>query len=200
MKFVMRYIFKVIYWPVLVVLSVLHFPRFIGRKNIPEGPALICANHPGLADPVWAVLAMKDRKIPWIMAKKQIMDTPVLGRFLSWFGAFGVDRDAADINAIKRALKHLRDGDKLLIFPEGTRVKKGKTVTPKSGALMIANRAGVPVVPLYITHHRKPFQPIKCVFGTPYLPELGKRPSAEELEKASAELMQTIYGLAEVRK
>ena len=195
----MYYGLKVIYWPVLFVMSLLHFPIFKGRKNLPEGGALLCSNHSGLADPVWVVLLMRDKQMPWFMAKKEVMEAPVLGRFLSWFGAFPVDRDGADINAIKKSLGYLKNGDKLLIFPEGTRVKKGKQVEPKSGAVLLAHRAGVPIVPIYLTPTRKPFQPIRCIMGEPYHPEFSaRRPSAEELEAETAKLMQKIYDLGKV--
>ena len=195
----MYYGLKVIYWPVLFVMSLLHFPIFKGREHLPEGGALLCANHSGLADPVWVVLLMRDKQMPWFMAKKEVMDAPVLGRFLSWFGAFPVDRDGADINAIKKSLGYLKNGDKLLIFPEGTRVKKGKQVEPKSGAVLLAHRTGVPIVPIYLTPNRKPFQPIRCIMGEPYHPEFSsRRPSNEELEAETQKLMQKIYDLGKV--
>lgn len=198
MKWMMYYGLKVIYWPVLFFMSLLHFPRFSGRENLPQGGAMLCANHSGLADPIWVVLLMHDKQMPWFMAKKEVMDKPVIGRFLSWFGAFGVDREGADITAIKTSLGHLRDGDKLLVFPEGTRVKKGKQVTPKHGAVLLASRAGVPIVPIYITPNRKLFQPIRCIMGEPYFPQVPPRhASSEELAQATQELMQKIYSLGE---
>lgn len=192
----MRNGLKIIYWPILFFMSLWHFPRFRGRKNIPEGAAVLCANHTGLADPVWVVLAARQKHMFWIMAKKQVMDKPVIGRLLSWFGAFGVDRDGADVAAIKKSLTVLREGERLLIFPEGTRVKKGMQVAPKPGAVMLANRAGVPLVPIYITPNRKPFQPIRVIIGEPWQPVFaGKKAAAAELETATAELMQKIEQL-----
>ncbi|MDY2719621.1 MAG: lysophospholipid acyltransferase family protein [Candidatus Faecousia sp.] len=198
MKFWRYYIYNIVYWPVWVVMGIWHFHRFSGRENVPEGPAVVCCNHSGLADPVWAVLVMHDRIVPWIMAKKSVVETPVLGAFLRGWGAFGVDRDHADLEAVKKSLRVLRDGEKLLIFPEGTRMREGKQVAPKSGAVMIANRAGVPLLPVYISPRKYPFQKMRCVVGQPYTPQLsGKRPSPEELNRATEELMQKIYRLGE---
>lgn len=196
MSFTRGPLFRFIRWPVLWIMSLFHWPKFIGRENVPEGPCVICANHSGLADPVWAVLAMKPRVTPWIMAKESVMTKPVIKNILAAFGAFGVDRDNPDINAIKQSLKVLKDGEQLLIFPEGTRVKNGKQVEPKSGAVMLANRVGVPVLPMYITRNRKPFQKIKVVIGKPCSPEFeSKKPSSEELQAATNELMQKIYAM-----
>lgn len=201
MNFVRRYVYRIIRWPLLLILSLYHIPRFLRKKNVPKGAALLCGNHSGLLDPAWMILGSGEREVPWIMAKQEALRVPVFGRLLRAFGAFPVDREGADINAIKLSLKHLKDGDKLLIFPEGTRVKKGKQVEPKQGAVLLAHKTGVPIVPIYLTPNRKPFQPIKCVYGEPYHPEFaGRRPTSEELELRTQELMQRIYGLAEVKK
>lgn len=200
MNLVRKYVYRISYWPTLIVMSLLHFPLFKGRKNIPKGPAILCANHSGLADPVWVVLAAKEPKVPWIMAKKSVVEKPVIGPFLAAWGAYGVDRDNPDLHAVKKSLTELKNGEKLIIFPQGTRVKKGKVVTPKSGAVMLAHRAGVPVVPIFVTPDRKPFQPIHVNVGEPYLvrPE-EKKLSAEELEAETELLMQKIYALGEKR-
>lgn len=196
MKYTRGILYRIIRWPILWIMSLYHRPKFIGRENMPKEACVICGNHSGLADPVWAVLAMKPHMVPWIMAKKSVMSKPVIKNILGAFGAFGVDRDNPDINAIKKSLKVLKDGEQLLIFPEGTRVKKGKTVEPKSGAVMLANRAGVPIVPIYITRNRKPFRKIKVVIGKPYTPAFeSKKPTAEELQAATTDLMQKIYAM-----
>ena len=117
--------------------------RVIGKENIPEsGAYLICPNHRGMADPIWIILAMNPGHIPRIMAKKEVFRVPVLNRFVTWLGAFGVDRQGVDIQAIKTGLRCLKEGQQLMIFPEGTRVKPGMRVEPKRGALMLANRVG----------------------------------------------------------
>ena len=132
------------------------------------------------------------------MARKSLFEKPVFGPFLRTFRAFPVDRDNPDMGAIKKSLTVLKNGEKLLIFPEGTRVKNGKKSEPKSGAVMLAQRAGVPLVPIYITHGRKPFQPIKVVMGEAYTPEYSsRRPDSAELEEKTAELMAKVYRLGE---
>ena len=85
-------------------------------------------------------MAMGTKYPPYTMAKKSVMDKPFGGWFLSKFRVFPVDRDNADLNAIKKSLKILKSGEKLLIFPEGTRVKHGKQVRAKAGAVMLLEK------------------------------------------------------------
>ena len=196
--FAVKYIYPILWWICRIFLPLYHWPSFQGRENLPEGPCVICGNHSGFADPLWVFLLMKTRMPPWTMARKSLFEKPVFGRFLASMRAFPVDRDNVDIKAIKKSLSVLKNGEKLLIFPEGTRIKKGKVSQPKSGAVLLAQRAGVPLVPVYITHGRKPFQPIKVVMGEAYTPEYSsRRPDAEELERHTAELMKKVYALGE---
>ena len=196
--FAVKFFYPIIYFFLWAFMRFYHWPRFLGRKNLPDGPCVICANHSGFADPIWVFLLLGVKNLPWTMAKKSVMDKPGFGRFLAAFRAFPVDRDNVDIKAIKKSLTVLKEGDRLLIFPEGTRVKNGKKSEPKSGAVLLAQRAGVPLVPVYITHGRKPFQPIKVVMGEAYTPAYtSRRPDNAEYERHTTELMARIYALGE---
>ena len=199
MSFALRF-YPFFYWLLWLTLRFWHWPTFRGRENLPEGPCVLCCNHSGFADPLWVFLTLGVHNLPWTMAKKSVMQTPVLGKFLAAYRAFAVDRDNPDMTSIKKSLRVLRDGDRLLIFPEGTRVKHGKQVQAKSGAVMLAHRAGVPVVPIYLTPNRRPFMPIRCEIGKAYTPEFAdKRATAAELEQATTELMAKIYAMGEKR-
>ena len=191
-----KYVYPILWWILRVCLAIYHWPSFIGRENLPAGPCVICANHSGFADPLWVFLHMGIKNLPWTMARKSLFEKPVFGPFLRTFRAFPVDRDNPDMAAIKKSLGVLKNGERLLIFPEGTRIKKGKKSEPKSGAVMLAQRAGVPLVPVYVTHGRKPFQPIKIVMGEAYTPDWScRRPDSTELEEKTAELMAKVYAL-----
>ena len=196
--FAVRYIYPILWWILRIFMPLYHWPTFRGRENLPSGPCVICGNHSGFADPLWVFLLMKTRFPPWTMARSSLFEKPVFGRFLAAFRAFPVDRDNVDIAAVKKSLSVLKNGEKLLIFPEGTRVKKGKKSEPKSGAVLLAQRAGVPLVPVYITHGRKPFQPIRVVMGEAYTPAYtSRRPDGAELDRHTAELMEKVYRLGE---
>jgi 1-acyl-sn-glycerol-3-phosphate acyltransferase len=107
-----------------------------------------------------------------------------------------VDRSINDITSIKTALGYLKNGERVLIFPEGTRAAKHDAGSAKSGAVKLAERAGVPVVPVFIPRRKPFFRKRKIVFGEPYYIEkqTGKR-NADDYAKLSEDLMNIIQAL-----
>ena len=168
-----------------------------GRENIPDGPCVICSNHVGMADPIWAIFALRQPQIFRIMAKDQLMHVPILKYLFRWIGMIGIKRGEGDIVAVKTALKALRSGEKLLIYPEGTRVRRVR-IEAKTGAVMLAQRAGCPILPLYMQRRRHPFSPLQAVIGMPfYVETAGLRPTAEELREQTDAMMDKIYAMGE---
>ena len=172
--------------------------RVEGRERIPEDAAVLCCNHSGMTDPVWVIAFGKLKCLPCIMAKKELFQNRFLAWFLGALGAFPVDRGAVDINAVKTSMQALKAGNKLLIFPEGTRVKEGMKVEPHSGALLIGARMKTPIVPVYLSRKRRLFSSVRVIFGEPYFPEYAdSKPTNEELGLRTAELMEKIYQMGE---
>ena len=189
-----RFLYAVI-WPFFNLMRPL---RVHGREHIPEGAAVICPNHTTIGDPFYVVFAFGWRYPMRAMAKIQIMRVPFIGWILSKAGAFGVDRGHADMKAVKTALKFLKDGSKLLMFPEGTRVHQGEDVAAKTGAAMFSTRTGVPLLPVYIQPKKKLFRRNDVVIGEPYYPQFeGRKPTADELDGITRELMDRIHKLGE---
>ena len=174
--------------------------RVMGRENIPQGAAVICPNHTTIGDPFYVVFAFGHRYPMRAMAKIQIMRVPFIGWILGKAGVFGVDRGHADMKAVKTALKVLREGNKLLMFPEGTRVHQGEDVSAKTGAAMFACRTGVPLLPVYIQPQKRLFARNLVVIGKPYYPQFsGRKPTADELDAITDRLMDQVHALGEVR-
>ena len=182
-----------IIWP---VYNILRPVRAIGREHIPDGPAVICPNHSSNRDPFHVVYAFGWRYPMRAMAKVQLMRLPFVGWILGKAGVFGVDRDKTDVKAVKTALGVLKNGNKLLMFPEGTRVRGGEDVAAKTGAAMFATRTGVPLLPVYILQKKKLFARNVVVIGEPYCPRFaGRKPTAEELDAITQELMDRVRAL-----
>ena len=132
------------------------------------------------------------------MAKVQLMRLPFVGWILGKAGVFGVDRDKTDVKAVKTALGVLKNGNKLLLFPEGTRVRGGEDVAAKTGAAMFATRTGAPLLPVYIRQQKRAFSRSVVVIGEPYYPNFaGRKPTAEELDAITQELMDRVHALKE---
>lgn len=175
--------------------------KVIGHENIPEGAVVICPNHTYWNDPFCVVFAFGKNFVMRAMAKMEIMNWPVVGPVLGKCGVFGVDRGNTDMKAARQAMKSLKEGSKLLMFPEGTRVKEGESVDAKAGAALFATRCGVPLLPVYIHNTKKLFKQNIIVIGKPYMPEYeGRKASSEELQKIAQEVQTRIYALGEAVK
>ena len=183
----------------LVVMRIWHpIIRVRGKENIPDGAAVMCCNHSAFSDPVWIIVYGNLPVLPRTMAKKEAIKTPVIGALYQKLGGFPVDRNGADISAVKTAMKTLKEGNKLIIFPEGTRIRGGKKSEPHNGAMLIAARTKAPVVPIFLSTKKRPFSKVDLVFGKPYNPEFSdKHPSTDEMDKLSADLMEQIYKMGE---
>lgn len=116
-----------------------------GREHLPaEGGVIVVSNHLNNADPPIIGAAIARRRVRF-MAKIELFRPP-----FSWvirsYGAFPVRRFEADVGALLTAERHLRRGEIIGMFPEGTRSRTGKTGKPHPGTALIALRSGVPVV------------------------------------------------------
>jgi 1-acyl-sn-glycerol-3-phosphate acyltransferase len=121
-------------------------PKVTGVENVPvTGGLVVAANHRSYLDP--PLLGTWFPRPIHYMAKQELWKIPLLGPLISSVNAFPVNRDAADIGSIKRALRILRDGGLVGIFPEGTRNVSGEAEV-KSGAVVLASSAQCPVVPV----------------------------------------------------
>lgn len=166
--------------------------KVIGRENIPAGGCVICPNHSDVIDPPLVSAAMGNSHRIRLMAKKELFSSRSFGNLITWLGAFPVDRDRADITAIKTALQAVKDGCKLIIFPQGTRdAAEGET---KEGAAMLALRTRAPIVPVYVTEHKKFRTHAKVVFGEPFQPD----PKTRDYAAVSEDILRRIYALREV--
>ncbi len=191
--------FAILYCVVWPFFNLFHPCKAIGRENIPEGAAILCPNHTRMSDPFFVVFAMGLKIRPRVMAKAEVMSVPFIGWILKKAGVFAVERGKSDVGAVKEAIKCLKGGDKLLLFPEGTRHRDGTIdESGKSGAAMFSVRTETPLVPIYIPAEKKWFRRTPVVFGEPFLPQVeGRKGSAEEYKAIARELMSRIAALEE---
>jgi 1-acyl-sn-glycerol-3-phosphate acyltransferase len=170
--------------------------RYTGRENLPEGAAMLCANHSSNLDPIVMSMGMSMKIHPHYMAKVELFKIPLLAQVLRAIGTITVNRQQKDIAAIKTAMKYLKAGEKVGIFPEGTRVRTDDGGDAKRGAVQIADQMSAPVVPIYITRKKRVFGVCRIVIGKPYFvnPERRKL-SAGDYQLLADGLMEKIMAL-----
>lgn len=192
---------EIVYPPVIVAIKSLwkylgiQFD-FQGVKNLPtKGGAVLCMNHIGYLD--FALVgtgALPANRYIRFMAKKEIFDHKIAGPLMRGMHHISVDRDSGSSSFVA-ALRALRSGEIIGIFPEGTISRSFEIEDLKSGAIRLSMAAGVPIIPVavwgsqrIITKQRKPDfkrrkHPVHVAFGEPYLVTKGT-----DVELAEAEL------------
>jgi 1-acyl-sn-glycerol-3-phosphate acyltransferase len=146
--------------------------RARGLENLPERGFVLAANHTSNFDPWPLGIPLYPRRMLRFMAKSELFN-PILKPILVGGGAFPVRRGEADLEAISRAVELVRDGEIVVMFPEGTRRKKGlrkrHQARAHTGAARIALAADAPLVPAAIkgTDRLTRLGPLRVAYGTP---------------------------------
>src|SRR6202163_910118 len=143
----------VLYWTLRAILV----PAFLiylrmqrtGREHLPkEGPLLLASNHRSFLDPF--VIGTLVKRPVYYMAKRELFEKPWQAWILSALGAFPVDRGAGDGDAMATARAILERGDCVVVFPEGTRMRRGPLGEPRRGIGRLALETGAPVAPIAV--------------------------------------------------
>lgn len=183
---------RAVFLVTVTVLRPIFWTKAKGKENIPSGGCLVCPNHTTATDAVSLVLALGNHCDYAAMAKAELFKNRILAWFLTAVGGFPVNREGNDLSAIRLGTKALKDGKKLLLFPEGTRRRDGKLGPAKAGAGMFALRAGVPIVPVYITPGKKLFRLTTVRFGEAFYPDSVGDKHSEQYQNASDQIMDRI--------
>lgn len=198
-----------IVWAVLwIILKPCFRFRAVGLETVRalkgrQGGLIVC-DHVSYTDPVFHYLVIRPSQWPRFMAKSDVMKG-FFGWFLGMHGAFPVDRDSADLSAIKRAVRYLKDGELVSLFPEGTRRGKGNvTLRIHGGAALIARMAKVPVIPSTVRGaesikrkgERLRFPKVEVVYGAPlFLKDFEWVEKAQRMEAFSWYAMRECHAL-----
>ena len=178
------------------VIGICYRIRVTGRENICDGKALVCANHSSSADPFLIAFAFGVENHMHMIAKIELFRKPVLSQILQKMGMISVDRATLDMSTIKKTYKLFDNNEKVVIFPEGTRVSRDDAATAKSGAIKLAEHTDTPLIPLYLPRKKPPFRRVPVVIGEPYyIKKQDKKRSEEEYARLADELMKRIGDL-----
>jgi 1-acyl-sn-glycerol-3-phosphate acyltransferase len=165
---------------------------------------LIAPNHQTYVDPFWITLPIR-RKFRY-MAWDEAFNWFAVGKAIRYLGAFPVRTfgRGGKIEAMKKALKYLREGATLIVFPEGEReFEDGKFLPFKQGAVRIAMEAGVPIMPVTIRGGNKIWAQgmkyprlgkVEIFFHPPFeVPKPGSKPDMDaHIEKLNRQLIEII--------
>jgi 1-acyl-sn-glycerol-3-phosphate acyltransferase len=180
-------------WPVLMGVFRL---RSRGREHLPAGGFVLAANHNSNFDPWPLGIPLFPRRYLRFMAKSELFWTPVK-QFITAAGAFPVRRGQHDAEAMATATQLCREGHIVVMFPEGTRRKKGLRkkyeARAHTGAARIALDANVPLIPAGIvgTDRLGRLAQLRVAFGPPVpLDDLAGREDAPQV--ATERLMAAI--------
>lgn len=149
-----------------------------GIENVPRtGALIVCPNHFGTLDPPM-VPAFLPRSDTWSMAKSEYFKKAWMRWLFTAYHSFPVVRHTADRAALRRSFDLLKEGQVLIVYPEGTRVEAGVLSQPEPGAGFIAQKAGCPVLPVAVTGTAECMPkgtiwprrvPVTLRFGKPFL-------------------------------
>lgn len=186
---------------VLIIRPLLVRMKVVGKEKLTrEGGYIITPNHLSALDCVFVALACK-RTVHY-MAKKELFENKLISWFLKKLQAFSVDRQGADIKAIKHSMTLLKEQKVLGIFPEGTRATDEKLGAFHQGPAMLAIRSQVPIVPVGIYPKFRLFSKIVLVVGDPVeFPQFREgKATQEEIAQATEQLRNITAELMEQAK
>ncbi len=164
-----------------------------------EGGLIVCGNHISMIDPV--ILAISTKRQIHYMGKKELFESKFWSFIFRNLGAFPVDRHGVSLSAIKSSLNVLNNGGVLGIYPEGTRIKNGyDEENAKPGIALIANRAKVKVLPVYIEGTYKFRGKLNFYIGKEkdYFKNYDGKMDTEKYTQIGKEILNDIYSLKKV--
>lgn len=158
--------------------------KVIGESQVPrEGGVIVAANHNSYFDIPLLGCALSRRADN--IAKSELFANPILAALFRALGGFPVRRGTIDRQAIVEAVRRLKAGHLLAMYPEGTRSKDGRLQPPKPGIGMMVAQSEAKVVPVYLrgTAPVRLFRPVTVVFGKP----LDFKERIQQIERAEKE-------------
>ena len=170
--------------------------RYYGNKKINDGACLYVCNHYTLYDFVYPMCTTWEG-IHYI-AKKENFETPVIRNLFRGIKAICVNRDGNDVRGMLDAFKCLKNGEKVAIFPEGTRNKIDADMLPfHHGASVIAVKNRVPIIPVMLYKKPRLFRMAHVIVGEPF--ELSEyyesQMTGEEIVEADNKIREVMLNL-----
>lgn len=151
----------------MVAVTQILFPfKLVEKEKVKDGACVLVGNHYRIWDIVH--MACTTREKVHFITKKELYKNKFLAHLCDIVEAIPVSRDGQDAKAVMTALRYLKNGDKISMFPEGTRNRTNEDLLPlKGGAAMFAIKAKTPVYPVMCPHKTRLFRRTKILVGDP---------------------------------
>lgn len=200
-------LYTIAYFFVAIVSRLFFRLRIIGRENIPkEDGVIVASNHLSYLD--IPLLGYGIGRRADYMGKKELFSIPLISALFRMLGGFPIDREKLDRAALREAVRRLKSGRVIVIYPEGRRSIDGKLQPGKPGIGIIVKMSGKKVVPAAIqgTDRAMPVgkwmirpAPVTIKFGKPldFRDLIKKGDEKESVEKITETIMDNIANLLE---
>lgn len=185
----------------IIIVLVCHFLFHVKYKNLNildnYEKCLICPNHSRIFDPIFIYPKINNL---YIVAKSELFKNKFMAKFLTFYHIIPIEREKNDRKGTKRILELLKQQNKirLLIFPEGgvfkENYKYNKRVT-KNGAVYLASKTNIPIIPVHITQRPHFFSKVVVTFGSPFIPNNNVLKDKSLLNQEASKLIHLIYKL-----
>jgi len=181
--------------------------RVFGREHLPRsGGVLVVSNHQSYLDPILAAVGMPRPFHP--MARESLFRFAPFAWLIRSLYAFPVRRGSADLRAMREAIRRLRAGQVVLVFPEATRTRDGTIGRLHPGPVALARRAGAVMLPMVIDgafeawprwrRLPRPY-PIRVICGRPVPPEAAEGDPREVMAALRRQMLDLQRRLREGR-
>lgn len=118
------------------------------ERMIEEGPLILAVNHTSFFDPPLAGIC--SRRGVYYLARKSLLKWPFFGPLFPAMNVIPVERDGNDMSALREVIKKIKEGNGVVLFPEGTRSKDGALQPARAGIGLVIAKTGAPVLPIRI--------------------------------------------------
>lgn len=157
-----------------------------------KGGAILAANHNTFSDTFLLGVAVWYRRM-FFLAAEVVMRGKLRSWLLKGVGAIRIDRNGTDIEAVRQAVKTLKRGELVAIFPQGGISQEGQIHALKSGVVLIALQAGAPIIPMHIVPAERWYSRRVVVIGEPLDPKTyiqKKFPSTADIDLVTQKLLE----------
>ena len=118
------------------------------ERMVESGPLIIAVNHSSFFDPPLAGTC--SRRGVYYLARKTLLKWPFFGPLFPAMNVIPVERDGNDMSALREVIKKIKEGNAVVLFPEGTRSPDGRLQPARAGIGLVIAKTGAPVLPMRI--------------------------------------------------